>query len=157
MSVRTDWSRFWLPLVGSWLWLIGTTNFAEAQFVFRDVGDEAGLFPHVSKIAGHSAAWGDIDGDGWPDLYVSTFGGHPYDSKPNQLFRNVRGKFTLDEQPALRVLGRASGSVSERSTNATSKSSSLTVAASGNAVTCLPISESPSPAIGPRLRPTAVC
>jgi hypothetical protein len=27
------------------------------------------------------------------------------------LFRNVRGKFVLDEQPALRVLGRASGAV----------------------------------------------
>lgn len=111
MIVRTSWSRFWLAVVAGWLLLTGTMNLAEAQFVFRDVGDEAGLFPHVSKIAGHSAAWGDIDGDGWPDLYVSTFGGHPYDSKPNQLFRNVRGKFTLDEQPALRVLGRASGSV----------------------------------------------
>lgn len=94
-----------------WLVLASLSNDAEAQFVFRDVGDEVGLFPAVSKIAGHSTAWGDIDGDGWPDLYVSTFGGHPYDSKPNQLFRNVKGKFTLDEQPALRVLGRASGSI----------------------------------------------
>lgn len=84
---------------------------AQTQFTFRDVGDEAGLYPHLTKIAGHSAAWGDVDGDGWPDLYVATFGGHPYDSKPNQLFRNVRGKFQLDEQPQLRIFGRASGSV----------------------------------------------
>ena len=84
---------------------------AQTQFTFRDVGDEAGLFPHVAKIAGHSAAWGDIDGDGWPDLYVATFGGHPYDSKPNQLFRNVRGRFQLDDQPQLRIFGRASGCV----------------------------------------------
>src|SRR5262249_47265882 len=84
---------------------------AQTQFTFRDTGDEAGLFPDVAKIAGHSVAWGDVDGDGWPDLYVATFGGHPYDSKPNQLFRNVRGKFTLDDQPQLRIFGRASGCV----------------------------------------------
>lgn len=84
---------------------------AQTQFTFRDVGDEAGLFPHVAKIAGHAAAWGDIDGDGRPDLYVATFGGHPYDSKPNQLFRNVGGKFQLDDQAPLRIFGRASGAV----------------------------------------------
>jgi hypothetical protein len=84
---------------------------AQTQFTFRDTGDEAGLFPDVARIAGHSVAWGDVDGDGWPDLYVATFGGHPYDSKPNQLFRNVRGKFQLDDQPQLRIFGRASGCV----------------------------------------------
>jgi hypothetical protein len=91
--------------------LVATVASAQTQFTFRDAGDEAGLFPHVAKIAGHSVAWGDIDGDGWPDLYVATFGGHPYDSKPNQLFRNVRGKFQLDDQPQLRIFGRASGCV----------------------------------------------
>src|SRR5688500_1650011 len=65
-------------------------------FTFRDVGDEAGLFPHVAGIAGHGAGWGDVDGDGWPELYVGTFGGHPYGSKPNQFFRNDKGKFRLD-------------------------------------------------------------
>ena len=57
-------------------------NLATAQdpFVFRDVGDEAGLYPHVAGIAGHGAGWGDVDGDGWADLYVGTFGGHPYGS-----------------------------------------------------------------------------
>lgn len=84
---------------------------AQSPFTFRDVGDEAGLFPAVAGIAGHGVAWGDANGDGWPDLYVGTFGGHPYDSKPNQFFRNVQGKFTLDDQPQLRVLGRANGGV----------------------------------------------
>src|SRR5687767_8867644 len=84
---------------------------AQSPFVFKDEGDSAGLLPAAAGIAGHGVAWGDADGDGWPDLYVGTFGGHPYDSKPNQFFRNVKGKFTLDEQPHLRVLGRANGGV----------------------------------------------
>jgi len=84
---------------------------AEPYFQFQDAGKEAGLIPGVSGIAGHGVAWGDVDGDGWPDLYVGAFGGEPYGSKPNQLFRNHEGKFTLDAQPALRVLGRANGAV----------------------------------------------
>jgi hypothetical protein len=84
---------------------------AEPPFAFRDAGDEAGLFPHVAKIAGHGVMWGDADGDGWPDLYVGTFGGHPYGSKPNLFFRNTKGKFQLDDQKGLQVLGRANGGV----------------------------------------------
>ena len=78
-------------------------------FVFRDVGDEAGLFPHVAGIAGHSAGWGDVDGDGWLDLYVGTF--HKPGTKPNLFFRNVRGKFTLDNQESIAIPTRATGSV----------------------------------------------
>ena len=76
-------------------------------FVFRDVGDEAGLFPHAAGIRGHGAAWGDADGDGWIDLYVATF--HTGDGKPNVFFRNAGGKFRLDEQGALRISTRATG------------------------------------------------
>ena len=78
--------------------MIAATLAARAQqpLVFKDAGDEAGLFPHVAKIAGHGVAWGDVVGDGWPDLYVGAFGGAPYGSKPNQFFRNVKGKFELD-------------------------------------------------------------
>jgi hypothetical protein len=79
----------------------------QSPFVFRDAGDETGLFPAVGGIAGHGVGWGDVDGNGWPDLYVGTFGGDPYGSKPNQLFLNDGGKFTLDDQQHLRVLGRA--------------------------------------------------
>lgn len=110
--IHRRWQQWALVVFGSLLAILATAStHADPPFVFRDAGDEAGLFPHVGKIAGHAAAWGDIDGDGWLDLYVATFGGHPYDSKPNQLFRNERGKFVLDEQPALRVLGRAGGAV----------------------------------------------
>jgi len=84
---------------------------AKTAFVFRDVAEESGLWPAVGGIAGHGAGWGDVDGDGWPDLFVGSFGGAPYGSKPHQFFRNVKGKFRLDEQKHLRILGRASGAV----------------------------------------------
>src|SRR5262245_43257033 len=83
----------------------------KSAFVFRDVTEETGLWPAVSGIAGHGTAWGDVDGDGWPDLYVGTFGAEPYGSKPHQFFRNVKGKFKLDEQKHLRIVGRMSGAV----------------------------------------------
>ncbi|MFN4260439.1 MAG: CRTAC1 family protein [Gemmataceae bacterium] len=83
----------------------------KTAFTFRDVGDEAGLFPHVAGIAGHGVGWGDVDGNGYPDLYVGTFGAKPYDSKPNMFFRNDKGKFRLDEQKPLRIVGRANGAV----------------------------------------------
>lgn len=91
--------------------LAGPAFAADQPFSFRDVGDEAGLFPSVAGIAGHGVVWGDADGDGWPDLYVGTFGGFPYGSKNNQFFRNVQGKFRLDEQQPLCVSGRANGGV----------------------------------------------
>jgi hypothetical protein len=78
-------------------------------FVFTDAGDRAGLFPHVANIWGHGAAWGDLDGDGWLDLYVATF--HMPGSKPNLFFRNKKGKFELDKQKALGISTRGTGVV----------------------------------------------
>lgn len=56
--------------------------------LYRNQGD--GTFVNVARASGldievfaKGAAWGDVDNDGWPDLYVSTMGG------PNRLFRNL--------------------------------------------------------------------
>jgi enediyne biosynthesis protein E4 len=82
---------------------------AGSALVFTDVGDEAGLFPHVAGIRGHAAAWGDVDENGWPDLYVGTF--HNSGSKPGMLLRNDGGKFQLDAQKHLLTTGIGSGAL----------------------------------------------
>jgi hypothetical protein len=76
-------------------------------FVFTDAGEAAGLFPDAANIWGHGAAWADVDGDGWIDLYIATF--HMPGSKPNMLFRNKHGKFERDPQPAVAVSTRGTG------------------------------------------------
>ncbi len=61
---------------------------------FRDVATSAGV---TNDAYGKGAAWGDYDGDGWPDLYVSNMSG------PNRLYHNNHeGTFT-DLAPALGV------------------------------------------------------
>ncbi|MBL7734229.1 MAG: DUF4838 domain-containing protein [Chitinophagaceae bacterium] len=76
-------------------------------FVFKNVAFEAGVLPEASNIRGHGAGWGDVNGDGWPDLYVGTFNDSA--SKPNMLFLNKQGKFALSEQQALRISARTTG------------------------------------------------
>lgn len=53
------------------------------QVLFKDVTHQSGLDNYVGMS--HGAAWGDVDGDGRPDLYVSNH------LKPAQLFRNEGG------------------------------------------------------------------
>lgn len=66
--------------------------------LYRSQGD--GTFADVAVTAGvaHkgqtlSAAWGDFDGDGWPDLYACNF------TEPNVLYRNL-GDGTFADQTA---------------------------------------------------------
>jgi hypothetical protein len=82
---------------------------ADPPFVFRDVGEEAGIGSHLAGIRGHGVAWGDVEGTGWPDLFVATF--HNSGSKPSAFLRNNKGKFRLDPQEHLRTSGLGSGAL----------------------------------------------
>lgn len=70
----------------------------------------------------HSAAWGDVNGDGYPDLYVGTFTGEKPSyyrvrgakaPAPNRLFLNNRdGTFSLASgQAPVALMGRSAGAV----------------------------------------------
>ena len=87
----------------------GQTPPKKVPFVFRDVGDETGLFPALGGIRGHGAAWGDTTGSGWPDLFVNAF--HDNGSKAAMFFRNEKSKFKLDSQEHLRTSGAGSGAL----------------------------------------------
>ncbi len=98
--------------VGVLLALLPALSAAEKEeqtFLFRDMGQQSGLFPALEGIRGHAAGWGDADGDGWLDLYVATF--HTDGGKSNRFFRGGDGRFRLDEQEELRISSRASASV----------------------------------------------
>jgi hypothetical protein len=97
---------FLLPLAAG---LSALDDKPRQSFVFRDVGEEAGIFPHLAGIRGHGAAWGDVDGDGWSDLFVATF--HNAGSKASVFLRNDKGKFRPDSQEQLRTSGIGSGAL----------------------------------------------
>jgi hypothetical protein len=88
----------------------------ESDLLFRNRGD--GTFEDVSKAAGvddpkhyfgMQGVWGDIDNDGWPDLYVAN------DAGPNYLYHNKHdGTFedvALLSGVALSADGREQGSM----------------------------------------------
>lgn len=81
----------------------------KSPFVFRDVAEATGLLPAAKGIMGHGAGWGDVNGDGWADLYIGTF--HYESTQPNLLFLNHQGQFTLADQPQVRISTRATGVV----------------------------------------------
>ena len=93
----------------------------KSLFVFRDTSDAADLSPRLAGIQGHAAGWGDVDNDGWIDLYVGTFA--EGDAKANRLLRNSKGSFTLDSQAALQIAGRLTPLCSPTSTTTATSTS----------------------------------
>ncbi len=88
----------------------------ESDFLFRNRGD--GTFEDVSQKAGvgnpdkrrgMGVVWGDYDGDGWPDLFVTN------DMGPNFLYHNERNGTFVDvglvSGTALSLEGRAMGNM----------------------------------------------
>jgi enediyne biosynthesis protein E4 len=90
-----------------------------APIVFTDVTGPAGLIAPLEGIMGHGAAFGDVDGDGLPDLYVGGFADRPdaeYEPAAgpmrNVLLRNTGGlKFEIWNQDSVRFFARTSGAV----------------------------------------------
>jgi len=90
------------------------------QIRFEDVTEKAGLIDPLKGMMGHAAAWGDVNGDGFPDLFIGTFSdyrdtvyakrGHPAVSEPDKLFIN-QGDGTFKEvlDSPVRVKGTCSG------------------------------------------------
>jgi hypothetical protein len=100
-------NRYSIPLL---LWIVLTTSGQSGEpLVFQDVGEKSQLLPAAGGIRGHGVAWGDLDGKGYPDLFIASF--HNAGSKPGMLLRNDKGKFTLDKQELLQTSGMGSGAL----------------------------------------------
>lgn len=80
----------------------------EGNGEFRDVTDSV----HLDRVLyGMGANYGDINSDGFPDLYVGTGGPHFTSLIPNRLFRNAGGSEFQDVTSSARVghLGKGHG------------------------------------------------
>jgi hypothetical protein len=89
-------------VAGSWL----SAAFAAGPIQFENVTAKAGLEPLLKdwRLA-HSASWGDVNDDGFPDLYLGAFASVPRWTDgpiPNMLWFSQGGKtFTLSPQKEL--------------------------------------------------------
>lgn len=95
------------------------TNVVAGDIRFEDVTRAAGLYEPLEGMMGHGGAWGDVDGDGWIDLFVGGFSDRPDEAYtpangpvPSQLLRNMgNGRFEPFDIPAAVFHGRISGAV----------------------------------------------
>jgi hypothetical protein len=88
------------------------------DIAFADVTERYGLVAPLAGLHGHAAAWGDVDDDGRPDLFVGSFADRPEDeyrvrgargAGPDVVLRQGDGTFALAGLPEVR--GRTSGAV----------------------------------------------
>ena len=79
----------------------------EIPFQFKDVAKATGLSKLTENLKGHGAAWGDLNSDGFPDLYLGTF--HYEGAQPNVLLINNQGRFALSADEKVRISCRATG------------------------------------------------
>lgn len=89
-----------------------------ADISFQDVTEEMGLIEPLVGMYGHSAAFGEVNGDGYPDLVVGTFGDREPEAyqvrgadgpHPDQLLLSYPG--LRSETGWSTELGRTSGAV----------------------------------------------
>lgn len=90
-----------------------TQVFAAEPIVFEDVTARAGLAKVLETVPGqrpwryaHGAGWGDVNGDGRPDLYIGAFAGRKWyegaeSPTPNFLFINGPDGFSVDGDKTL--------------------------------------------------------
>jgi hypothetical protein len=86
---------------------------------FEDVTRGSGLDALLDCMMGHTAAVGDVDGDGFPDLFVGTFADRPPETylcaqgaRPDRLLRNAGdGTWVELPAPAIEEHARSSGAV----------------------------------------------
>ena len=94
----------------------------ESDFLFRNRGD--GVFEDVSERAGVSdphklhgmgVVWGDYDGDGWPDLYVTNDDGWNflYHNKRNGTFEEDGVSSGTGVGPSGEILGNMAGDLGD--------------------------------------------
>lgn len=106
VTVVTDGSACWTaPATGS-----------GGSITLEDATEAFGLVEPLTGIMGHAGAWGDVNGDLAPDLFVGTFANRPLEvyqvrgadgPRPDRVFLSDGGGFTDLGMDA--VLGRTSG------------------------------------------------
>ena len=75
---------------------------------FLNVAPTMGLSDQILGVAIHGAAWGDINSDDYPDLFLGVFANHSI--QPNLILLNEKGKgFRKTDNPHVEIRSRNSG------------------------------------------------